>query len=134
MHNQVTCGISIGQVDQAVPIEKLMLSSGQRLDVEMERMCAYIEQEIEQSTSFREQKLLVAEFGLLDAQLTSLLNMLHSSEVGSIAANDVLLLYGAPSHSVTMIDGYRSCWWPSSASSTHSSPRSSTCSTAPRYA
>lgn len=45
----------------------------------MERVCAYIEQEIEQSTSFREQKLLVAEFGLLDSQLTALLGMLQQS-------------------------------------------------------
>ena len=47
----------------------------------MERVCAYIEQEIEQSTSIREQKLLVAEFGLLDAQLSTLLTMLQTSEV-----------------------------------------------------
>ena len=53
----------------------------QRLDVDMERICAYIEQEIEQSTSFREQKLLVAEYGLLDAQLTTLLSMLQNSDV-----------------------------------------------------
>lgn len=56
----------------------------QRLDVDMERICAYIEQEIEQSTSIREQKLLVAEFGLLDSQLTALLAMLiqDNAEVG----------------------------------------------------
>lgn len=47
----------------------------------MERISAYIEQEIEQSTSIREQKLLVAEFGLLDSQLTALLAMLQASEV-----------------------------------------------------
>lgn len=47
----------------------------------MERVCAYIEQEIDQSTSIREQKLLVAEFGLLDAQLSTLLTMLQASEV-----------------------------------------------------
>jgi len=47
----------------------------------MERVCAYIEQEIEQSTSVREQKLLVAEFGLLDSQLTALLGMLQDAEV-----------------------------------------------------
>lgn len=41
----------------------------------------YIEQEVEQSTSSREQKLLVAEFGLLDAQLTTLINMLQDVEV-----------------------------------------------------
>jgi hypothetical protein len=48
----------------------------------MERICTYIEQEIEQSTSFREQKLLVAEFGLLDTQLTTLISMLSEPEVG----------------------------------------------------
>jgi len=53
----------------------------QRLDMDMERVCAYIEQEIDQSTSIREQKLLVAEFGLLDAQLSTLLTMLQASEV-----------------------------------------------------
>lgn len=53
----------------------------QRLDMDMERVCAYIEQEIEQSTSIREQKLLVAEFGLLDAQLSTLLTMLQDTEV-----------------------------------------------------
>lgn len=52
----------------------------QRLDMDMERVCAYIEQEIDQSTSIREQKLLVAEFGLLDAQLSTLLTMLQASE------------------------------------------------------
>lgn len=49
--------------------------------MDMERVCAYIEQEIDQSTSIREQKLLVAEFGLLDAQLSTLLTMLQASEV-----------------------------------------------------
>ena len=53
----------------------------QRLDMDMERVCAYIEQEIEQVTSIREQKLLVAEFGLLDAQLSTLLTMLQNTEV-----------------------------------------------------
>ncbi len=53
----------------------------QKLDIDMERICAYIEQEIQQSTSPREQKLLVAEFGLLDAQLTTLITMLQDSEV-----------------------------------------------------
>ena len=55
----------------------------------MERISTYIEQEIEQSTSIREQKLLVAEFGLLDSQLTALLAMLQDSVV-----RVVLLLYG----------------------------------------
>lgn len=50
----------------------------------MERVCAYIEQEIDQSTSIREQKLLVAEFGLLDAQLSTLLTMLQASEVSFV--------------------------------------------------
>lgn len=53
----------------------------QRLDIDMERISMYIEQEVEQSTSSREQKLLVAEFGLLDAQLTTLINMLQDVEV-----------------------------------------------------
>ena len=53
----------------------------QRLDLEMERVCAYIEQEIEQSVLAREQKVLVAEFNLLDAQLTTLLRMLQNAEV-----------------------------------------------------
>jgi len=56
----------------------------QRLDMDMERVCAYIEQEIDQSTSIREQKLLVAEFGLLDAQLSTLLTMLQASEVSFV--------------------------------------------------
>lgn len=55
----------------------------------MERISTYIEQEIEQSTSIREQKLLVAEFGLLDSQLTALLAMLQDSVV-----RGVVLLYG----------------------------------------
>lgn len=49
----------------------------------MERISMYIEQEVEASTSFREQKLLVAEFGLLDAQLTTIINMLQDTEVRS---------------------------------------------------
>lgn len=64
----------------------------QRLDIDMERICAYIEQEIEQSTSFREQKLLVAEYGLLDAQLSTLLSMLQNSDVSKrVACKSVLL-------------------------------------------
>ncbi|KAM3573360.1 hypothetical protein VYU27_004660 [Nannochloropsis oceanica] len=64
--------------DQAVEMRRRV--ELQRLDMDMERVCAYIEQEIDQSTSIREQKLLVAEFGLLDAQLSTLLTMLQASE------------------------------------------------------
>ena len=54
----------------------------------MERISAYIEQEIEQSTSIREQKLLVAEFGLLDSQLTALLEEFIELGNRHIAARD----------------------------------------------
>eukprot|EP00752_Nemacystus_decipiens_P004120 g3769.t1 len=45
-----------------------------RIDVDMERICYNIEQEIRESTatSLSEYRLLVAEFGLLDAQLANL--------------------------------------------------------------
>eukprot|EP00904_Undaria_pinnatifida_P010440 jgi/Undpi1/6526/HiC_scaffold_20.g09005.m1 len=45
-----------------------------RIDVDMERICYYVEQEIRESTatSLSEYRLLVAEFGLLDAQLANL--------------------------------------------------------------
>ena len=40
-----------------------------QLDLDLERICLYLEREIEQSTSLGLQKQLVAEFGLLDKQL-----------------------------------------------------------------
>eukprot|EP00624_Nannochloropsis_granulata_P003907 evm.model.NODE_29647_length_52634_cov_57.405155.3 len=60
--------------------------------MDMERVCAYIEQEIDQSTSIREQKLLVAEFGLLDAQLSTLLTMLQASEPNIDGSSSLLEL------------------------------------------
>eukprot|EP00669_Euglena_mutabilis_P010201 TRINITY_DN4971_c0_g1_i1.p4 TRINITY_DN4971_c0_g1~~TRINITY_DN4971_c0_g1_i1.p4 ORF type:complete len:235 (-),score=130.20 TRINITY_DN4971_c0_g1_i1:223-927(-) len=52
----------------------------QRLDMDMERICLYLEQEIEASTSSQEQRMLVAEFGLLDRQLQTLLAILGDWE------------------------------------------------------
>eukprot|EP00667_Euglena_gracilis_P004408 EG_transcript_4428 len=52
----------------------------QKLDLDMERICLYLEQEIEQSSSVQEQKMLVAEFGLLEKQLQMLLTILGEWE------------------------------------------------------
>eukprot|EP00668_Euglena_longa_P017204 GGOE01021567.1.p1 GENE.GGOE01021567.1~~GGOE01021567.1.p1 ORF type:complete len:640 (-),score=149.32 GGOE01021567.1:278-2023(-) len=52
----------------------------QKLDLDMERICLYLEQEIEQSSSPQEQRMLVAEFGLLDKQLQMLLTILGAWE------------------------------------------------------
>ncbi|CAM9176810.1 unnamed protein product [Scytosiphon promiscuus] len=52
------------------------------IDVDMERVCYNIEQEIRESTasSLSEYRLLVAEFGLLDAQLSNLVAELTGEE------------------------------------------------------
>lgn len=57
----------------------------QRLDLDMERICLYLEQEIDQSSSLQEQKMLVAEFGLLDKQLQALLTILEDWEGPNIS-------------------------------------------------
>ncbi|CAN0349746.1 unnamed protein product, partial [Laminaria digitata] len=61
-----------------------------RIDVDMERICYYVEQEIRESTttSPSEYRLLVAEFGLLDAQLANL-NKLVAELTGEEAGDGV---------------------------------------------
>uniref|UniRef100_A0A7S1NU99 Letm1 RBD domain-containing protein n=1 Tax=Eutreptiella gymnastica TaxID=73025 RepID=A0A7S1NU99_9EUGL len=61
----------------------------QRLDLDMERICLYLEQEIEQSTSLRDQKMLVAEFGLLEKQLQSILAILRKFGDNEFIMDDI---------------------------------------------
>ncbi|CAM9195879.1 unnamed protein product, partial [Phaeothamnion confervicola] len=71
------------------------------LDTDMERICHFIEQDIRESaTSPREHKLLVAEFGLLDAQLSNLMRLIADISPAAAASGGSTEAWGAAPQAV----------------------------------
>ena len=63
------------------------------LNLDMEKICAYLQQEIEASSDPAEQKLLIAEVSLIDKQLNSIMGglQLTSEQMNAISYDDVVI-------------------------------------------
>jgi hypothetical protein len=123
MHTTVTAAATASQqAETAAQAERRLKLH--RLDMDMERICYSIEQDIRESVaSPREHRLLVAEFGMLDAQLTNLMRLLAnlSDAIDNNTAAATSVVNGA-AHSHASAD--------SSSSSSSSSDNSSGSATA----